>query len=64
MNALESFIASLGIAAVGWLSIPLVGYAAGVYITAPQAAKMSGIFFVMRFVWLFLLRTMFERLRK
>lgn len=63
MNALEAFIASVGIALVGWLSIPLVASLAGVAITTPQAVRMSAMFFALRFGWLWVLRTVFERFK-
>lgn len=64
LNIVETATASIGIAAIGWLSIPLVASAAGVYVTTEQAMKMSAIFFALRFGWLFFLRTLFDRAEK
>lgn len=57
----EAFIASLGIMAFGWVSIPVVGHMAGVQITAHQGAVMSAWFFVLRFAWLYALRELFSK---
>lgn len=64
LNIVETATASFGIAAIGWLSIPLVASTAGVYVTTEQAIKMSAIFFVLRFGWLLFLRTLFDRAEK
>lgn len=62
MKALEAFVGSVGIAAVGWFTIPLAASVAGVHIDLHQAATMSAVFFAGRFLWLLALRSAFERL--
>lgn len=57
---IEPLIASLGIMAFGWISIPFVGHFAGVHISVQQGAAMSACFFVLRFAWLYALRVYFE----
>ncbi len=60
MRFAESLIGSLGIMVFGWVSIPLVGYMAGVSITGSQGVKMSAYFFVLRLAWLYGLRLYFS----
>jgi len=59
MRALEAFIGTLGIAAVGWLTIPLAAGVAGVDISTGQAMTMSAVFFAGRFLWLLAVRHFF-----
>lgn len=61
MRFAEALIASLGIMCFGWLSVPVVGYLAGVTITAQQGIIMSFYFFVLRLCWLYALRLYFSR---
>jgi hypothetical protein len=60
MKALESFVGSIGIACVGMLTIPFAAEVAGAAITTEQAAKMSAVFFLGRWCWLYVLRSFFE----
>ena len=64
MKALEAFIGSIGIALVGWLTIPLAAGMAGVNIDLHQAVIMSAVFFFGRFLWLLALRSVFERVAR
>jgi hypothetical protein len=61
MKALEAFIANLGITLAGLITIPLAGWLAGVSISTNQNLGMNAFFFVLRFFWLFGVRTYFER---
>lgn len=63
MNALEAFVASLGILVAGFVTIPLAAWAVGAHVTTAQGAGMGALFFVARFAWLWLLRCYFERVR-
>ena len=58
---LEACIGSLGIMAFSWVSIPAVGYMAGVAITTHQGAVMGAWFFFLRVVWLYVLREIFAK---
>ena len=60
MNAIESFIGSLGILLGGFVTIPLVGRMYGVKINWKQAVKMSITFFFLRWIWLFSVREFFS----
>lgn len=60
MKFIEALVASLGIAAFGWLSIPVVGHLAGVQISGTQGITMSAYFFVLRLAWLYALRCYFD----
>jgi len=61
MRALEAFIGSAGVTLFGFISIPLVASFVGVNITQKQGAMMGAIFFVMRFIWLYILRVVFSK---
>jgi len=61
MKAIEAFIGTLGIAIVGWITIPLAAAVAGVEIATGQAVVMSAVFFVGRFLWLFGVRVFFSK---
>lgn len=60
MKALEALVGTVGIAAVGWFTIPLAAGVAGVQISTGQAATMSAVFFVGRFLWLLAVRHVFH----
>lgn len=60
MKALEAFVGTLGIAAVGWFTIPLAASVAGVGINTQQALTMSAVFFAGRFIWLLAVRHFFH----
>lgn len=60
MKFTEALIASLGIMAFGWVSIPLAAWAVGVTVTVKQGAEMGLIFFALRLVWLYALRCYFD----
>lgn len=60
MKALEAFFGSFGIFLFGFISIPFVGATFGVNMTNAQGAKMGIAFFVLRFMWLYLCRHIFE----
>jgi hypothetical protein len=59
VKALEAFIGSFGILIFGFLSIPVAAAMVGAQVSASQGAQMSFIFFVLRFVWLYMLRRVF-----
>ena len=61
MRFVEAMVASLGIMCFGWLSIPVVGGISGVAITGVEGFKMSAYFFVLRVVWLYMVRLYFSR---
>lgn len=61
MRALESFIGSLGILAVGVFSIPFVAKIYGIEMSHAQGAQMSGTFFLLRWGWLYILRLYFSK---
>jgi hypothetical protein len=60
---LEPFIGSLGILVFGFISIPIVGHLSGAEIDLVSAVKMSFIFFIGRFIWLYILRQIFSKNR-
>lgn len=60
MRALEAFVGTVGIALVGWLTIPLAAAVAGVDISTGQALTMSAVFFIGRFLWLLAVRCVFH----
>ena len=60
MKAVESFVGSVGIAAVGLLTIPFAADVAGAEISLTQAAKMSAVFFAGRWMWLYVVRCFFH----
>lgn len=60
-NAIESLLGSIGILIVGFWTIPLAGYFAGVEISGGAGMQMSLMFFVARFIWLYALRCIFSR---
>lgn len=60
MRFLEALLGSIGIMAVGFLTIPLAGHIAGVDISMAQASKMSAAFFLGRLLWLWALRCNFD----
>lgn len=64
MNAIEAFVASLGILLFGFATVPLAGWAVGVSITPQQGAGMGLLFFAGRFVLLWAVRTAFHRLQR
>lgn len=57
----EAACGALGIAALGWVNIPLAGWLFGVQINASQALGMSLYFTVGRFFFLYALRVLFSR---
>lgn len=59
MRALEALVGTVGIALVGWLTIPLAAAVAGVDISTGQAVTMSAVFFAGRFLWLLAVRHFF-----
>lgn len=61
MRAIEAFIGALGIAAVGWITIPFAAGVAGVSINTQQAMTMGAVFFVGRFLWLLAVRVFFSK---
>ena len=61
MRFTEALVASLGIMAFGWLSIPVVGHLAGVHISSTQGITMGAYFFVLRLAWLYALRVYFSK---
>lgn len=63
MKALEAFVGSASILLLGFVTIPLVGWAVGVTMTPQQGAGMSLLFFSGRFAVLYGVRCVFERLR-
>lgn len=64
IRALEAFIGSVGILAVGMLTIPLAVNLVGADISAQQGLGMGTIFFVGRFLWLYVVRLFFSRITK
>lgn len=64
MKALEAFVGSASILVFGFVTIPLAGWAVGVTMTAQQGAGMGLFFFAGRFVLLYGVRCVFERLRR
>lgn len=64
MRALEAFIGSAVVTLFGFFSIPLVASFVGVNISQRQGAVMGAIFFVMRFIWLYILRIIFSKIKK
>lgn len=63
MNALEAFCGSAAILLFGFITIPLAGWAVGLTITPGQGAGMGLLFFVGRFLLLWVVRTGFHKLR-
>jgi hypothetical protein len=63
VKALESFVGSASILVFGFVTIPLAGWAVGVTMTPQQGAGMSLLFFVGRWALLYVVRSVFERLR-
>lgn len=61
MNALEAFVASLGILLAGFVTLPLAAWLVGAHLTAGQGAGMGAILFVLRFLWLWGVRAAFHR---
>jgi hypothetical protein len=59
-NTAESLLGSIGILIAGYWTIPLIGYMSGVEIDGSAGLKMSIMFFIARFVWLYLLRRIFS----
>jgi len=60
MHALEAFLGSMGILLVGMFSIPFVASIYGVEMSHTQGAQMSGTFFLLRWLWLYVLRRFFH----
>jgi uncharacterized membrane protein len=58
---IEPLIGSLGIWLAGIVTLPFTSSIAGATITPYQALKMGGILFVMRLIWLCILRLWFLR---
>jgi uncharacterized membrane protein len=58
---IEPLIGSLGIWAAGIVTLPFTSGLAGGSVTHAQALKMGGMLFVMRLVWLSVLRLFFAR---
>jgi hypothetical protein len=61
-KAAESFVGSAGILVVGFASIPLAAHFVGASISAPQGLGMGVIFFLARWLWLYAVRSFFERM--
>ena len=59
-NVLEPFLGSLGILLAGVFTIPFAGSISGVNIDYYQAIKMSVLFFIGRFLWLYFLRKVYD----
>ena len=64
MRALEAFIGSFGILLAGIFTIPFVGGFAGVEMTSMQGLQMSLWFFFGRFLWLYVNRVFFSRMKR
>ena len=58
---LEPLLGSWGILLAGFVTIPLAAYAVWAEVSAQQGFEMGLIFFIARFVWLYLLRLTFSR---
>jgi len=61
-RAIESFIGSAGILIVGFASIPVAADLVGASLSMPQGAGMGAIFFLARWCWLYIVRTIFDRI--
>lgn len=60
INGLEATIGSFGMLLSGLITIPLAARAVGVKINIKQAVGMSAIFFVLRVIWLWIVRGFFS----
>jgi hypothetical protein len=60
MNGLEAAVGSFGMLLSGLITIPLAARTVGVKINLKQAFGMSLIFFVLRVIWLWIVRGFFS----
>jgi hypothetical protein len=64
MRAFEAFIGSFGILLAGMFTIPFAAHLSGVQMNLMQGAQMSALFFIGRFIWLYIVRVVFSRIKK
>ena len=62
MRLRKTFVMSATLLLLGFFTIPLVGGLAGASITPQQGAAMGGVLFVGRWLWLWFIDWLFDRL--
>jgi hypothetical protein len=60
-HAVEAMVGSLGILLFGFLSLPALAWLVGGSLTTGHGAVIGVILFVLRFLWLWAVRTAFSR---
>lgn len=64
MRALEAFVMEFGRRLFGIFSIPFVAGLAGADLSLAQGAKMAAMFFVAGFLWTYVVRVIFSKIKR
>ncbi len=64
MRALEAFVMEMGRRLFGIFSIPFVAGLAGAQVSIAQGVKMTAMFFVAGFLWTYVVRVIFSKIKR